>query len=98
MIAIILVFFFFMFSYRLCHGRPLVPHVWFFFSLLDVCTEVVPKVLMATGKVSNPYPNVDAHSGVVLRYFGIKEEDFFTVLFGLSRSVGIVAQLGKLFY
>lgn len=49
---------------------------------------------MATGKVSNPYPNVDAHSGVILSYFGLKEEDFYTVLFGLSRSIGVTSQLG----
>lgn len=64
-------------------------------SLLNLCVKVVPKLLLASGKVQNPYPNVDAHSGVILSSFGIKEEAFYTVLFGLSRSVGVVSQLGK---
>jgi citrate synthase len=27
---------------------------------------------------------VDAHSGVLLQYYGITEEDFYTVLFGVG--------------
>ena len=30
-------------------------------------TQVVPGILQETGKVSNPWPNVDAHSGVLLQ-------------------------------
>jgi len=55
--------------------------------------EVVPEILKATGKVKNPWPNVDAHSGVLLLKYGMKEYDFFTVLFGVSRSLGILSQL-----
>lgn len=54
--------------------------------------QVVPEVLMQTGKVKNPWPNVDAHSGVLLQYYGIREENFYTVLFGVSRSIGVLAQ------
>ncbi|CDJ66004.1 citrate synthase, putative [Eimeria necatrix] len=60
------------------------------FQLLEVVREVVPETL--SGKVSNPYPNVDCHSGVLLQAFGLKQENFYTVLFGVSRSLGIAAQ------
>ncbi|KAA0058668.1 citrate synthase [Cucumis melo var. makuwa] len=44
-------------------------------------------------QVKNPWPNVDAHSGVLLNYFGLTEARYFTVLFGVSRSLGICSQL-----
>jgi citrate synthase len=57
------------------------------------CTpQVVPAILTQTGKVKNPWPNVDAHSGVLLQYYGIKEENFYTVLFGVSRAIGVLSQ------
>ena len=43
---------------------------------------------METGKVKNPWPNVDAHSGVLLQYYGMKEMNYYTVLFGVSRALG----------
>lgn len=55
--------------------------------------EVVPDILKATGKVKNPWPNVDAHSGALLVHYGMDEYDFYTVLFGVSRSLGVLAQL-----
>jgi citrate synthase len=45
------------------------------------------------GKAKNPWPNVDAHSGVLLQYYGLKEEKFYTVLFGVSRALGVLASL-----
>ena len=63
------------------------------FLLVSRVFEVVPSILEATGKVKNPWPNVDAHSGVLLLKYGMKEYDFFTVLFGVSRSLGIMSQL-----
>ncbi len=63
------------------------------FDLVSKVYEVVPPILNATGKVKNPWPNVDAHSGVLLLKYGMKEYDFFTVLFGVSRSLGILSQL-----
>ena len=63
------------------------------FKLVGKLFEVVPDVLTATGKVKNPWPNVDAHSGVLLQYYGITEENFYTVLFGASRAIGVLSQL-----
>lgn len=62
------------------------------FKLVSDLYEVVPGVLAATGKVKNPWPNVDAHSGVLLTHFGITEATFYTVLFGVSRAMGVLAQ------
>ncbi len=49
---------------------------------------IVPPILAETGKVKNPWPNVDAHSGVLLQYYGMKEMNYYTVLFGISRALG----------
>lgn len=54
--------------------------------------QVVPEILLETGKVKNPWPNVDSHSGVLLQYYGIKEDTYYTVLFGVSRALGVLAQ------
>jgi citrate synthase len=63
------------------------------FKLISQIYEVVPKVLTEHGKTKNPWPNVDAHSGVLLRYYGMNEENYYTVLFGVSRALGVLAQL-----
>jgi citrate synthase len=63
------------------------------FKLVSKLYEVVPGVLTQTGKVRNPWPNVDAHSGVLLQYYGITEENFYTVMFGVSRTLGVLSQL-----
>ena len=55
--------------------------------------EVVPPILKSLGKVKNPWPNVDAHSGAILLHYGLKEYDFYTVLFGVSRSLGVMANM-----
>lgn len=55
--------------------------------------EVVPEVLKTYQKIKNPWPNVDAHSGALLLAYGIKEYDFYTVLFGVSRALGVLSQL-----
>ncbi len=44
-------------------------------------------------KVSNPYPNVDSVSGSLLTAMGFDDESYYTVLFGMSRCVGIAAQI-----
>jgi citrate synthase len=54
--------------------------------------EVVPGILESLGKVKNPWPNVDAHSGALLVHYGLKEYDFYTVMFGVSRALGVMAQ------
>lgn len=55
--------------------------------------DVVPPILTSLGKVKNPWPNVDAHSGAVLVHYGMKEFNFYTVLFGVSRALGVMAGL-----
>lgn len=63
------------------------------FKLVSLLFEVVPDILSQTGKVKNPWPNVDAHSGVLLQYYGITEQNYYTVLFGVSRAIGVLSQL-----
>ncbi|GFZ00639.1 citrate synthase family protein [Actinidia rufa] len=63
------------------------------FQLVSKLYEVVPPILTELGKVKNPWPNVDAHSGVLLNHYGLTEARYFTVLFGVSRSIGICSQL-----
>lgn len=62
-------------------------------SLVNAIHRVAPPILKATGKIKNPYPNVDAYSGALLHHYGITEYTFYTVLFGVSRSLGVMAQL-----
>lgn len=61
------------------------------FRLVNLIYEVVPDVLKNTGKVKNPWPNVDAITGVMQYHYGVKEYDFYTVLFGISRCMGLTA-------
>jgi citrate synthase len=63
------------------------------FKLVSRLYEVVPDVLREQGKAKNPWPNVDAHSGVLLQYFGLKEHEYYTVLFGVSRAIGVLSSL-----
>ena len=63
------------------------------FKTVDVAFEVVPRVLQEHGKAANPWPNVDAGSGALLYHFGITEMRYYTVLFSVSRAMGICAQL-----
>lgn len=70
-------------------GEKLIPNDPLF-KLVKKCFNVIPGVLKATGKVKNPWPNVDCSSGVLLHYYGIKEFDFYTVIFGVSRALGVL--------
>jgi citrate synthase len=63
------------------------------FKLVSDLFEVVPDILGSVGKIKNPWPNVDAHSGVLLQFYGMKEMSFYTVLFGVSRALGCLSQL-----
>ena len=63
------------------------------FKLVSDLYAVVPKVLTEHGKTANPWPNVDAHSGVLLTHYGLTESDYYTVLFGVSRGMGVLASL-----
>ena len=55
--------------------------------------EVVPPILQQLGKIKNPWPNVDAHSGALLVHYGMVEYEFYTVLFAVSRALGVLASL-----
>lgn len=63
------------------------------FQVVEKLFEIVPKVLMEGGKAKNPWPNVDASSGALLQHYGIVEFDYYTLLFGVSRALGLCAQL-----
>lgn len=65
---------------------PLVQTVWTIY-------EAVPPILQSIAKIKNPWPNVDAHSGALLVHYGMVEYEFYTVLFGVSRSLGVLASL-----
>ncbi|HYJ37433.1 MAG TPA: citrate (Si)-synthase, eukaryotic [Chitinophagaceae bacterium] len=65
---------------------PLVNTVWRIY-------ETVPPILQSMGKIKKPWPNVDAHSGALLVHFGMVEYEFYTVLFGVSRALGVLASL-----
>jgi citrate synthase len=55
--------------------------------------NVVPGVLQEHGKAKNPWPNVDAYSGSLLYAYGMTEFDFYTVMFGVSRAIGLCSQM-----
>ncbi len=61
--------------------------------LADLVYDVVPTVLKEQGKAKNPAPNVDAISGTLQYYYGVREFDFYTVLFGVGRALGVTANL-----
>jgi citrate synthase len=63
------------------------------FKLVSMVFKVAPDVLTEQGKVKNPWPNVDAHSGVLQWYYGLTEWDFYTVLFGVGRGIGVLANI-----
>eukprot|EP00418_Pyrodinium_bahamense_P093588 CAMPEP_0179038572 /NCGR_PEP_ID=MMETSP0796-20121207/14703_1 /TAXON_ID=73915 /ORGANISM="Pyrodinium bahamense, Strain pbaha01" /LENGTH=461 /DNA_ID=CAMNT_0020734895 /DNA_START=69 /DNA_END=1454 /DNA_ORIENTATION=- len=63
------------------------------FKLANVCYQAIPPVLEATGKVANPWPNVDALSGTCMQHYGLHQEDYYTVVFAVSRSLGCMANL-----
>ena len=51
------------------------------------------RVLKENAKISDPHPNVDAITGVMLTAAGFPYPEYYTVLFGLSRCVGIAIQI-----
>jgi citrate synthase len=63
------------------------------FKLVSMIYEVAPGVLTEHGKTKNPWPNVDAQSGVIQWYYGLREQDFYTALFGVGRSLGCMANI-----
>lgn len=73
------------FGNRVCPDDPV-------FQIVKKTYEIVPEVLKELGKVKDPWPNVDAVSGSLLHHFGIREFDYYTVLFAVSRALGVCAQ------
>jgi len=63
------------------------------FKVINMVFEVAPGVLTKHGKTKNPWPNVDAQSGVIQWYYGLTEWDFYTVLFGIGRAFGVLANI-----
>ena len=59
--------------------------------IAELVFDVVPQVLKEQGKAKNPAPNVDAISGTLQYYYGVREFDFYTVLFGIGRALGVTA-------
>ena len=63
------------------------------FRIVDRIFALVPGILREQGKAKDPWPNVDAASGCLLYHFGLTEFDYYTVLFGVSRALGMCSQL-----
>jgi citrate synthase len=63
------------------------------FQYTDILYKVVPPILKEQGKAKNPWPNVDAQSGVIQWHYGVTEYEFYTVLFGIGRAIGICANI-----
>ncbi len=63
------------------------------FKLVNTIYKVAPGVLTEQGKTKNPWPNVDAQSGVIQWHYGLTEYDFYTVLFGVGRAIGVLANI-----
>jgi citrate synthase len=79
------------FTAFLAFGKRACPHDEVF-RIVERLYEIVPKLLVEQGKAKDPWPNVDAGSGSLLYHFGLTEFDYYTVLFAVSRSLGISAQ------
>jgi len=63
------------------------------FGIVEKLFEVIPNLLIEQGKAKDPWPNVDAASGSLLYHYGLKEVEYYTVVFSVSRSLGICSQL-----
>ncbi|HBL17397.1 MAG TPA: citrate (Si)-synthase [Elusimicrobia bacterium] len=63
------------------------------YKMVDMLYKLVPPILREQGKAKDPWPNVDAQSGVIQWHYGVQEYDFYTVLFGIGRALGVGANL-----
>jgi citrate synthase len=63
------------------------------FKVINMIYQVAPGVLKEHGKAKNPWPNVDAQSGVIQWFYGVEEYPFYTVLFGIGRAIGTLANI-----
>ena len=62
------------------------------FQTVATVFDVVPDILKQSNKIKDPWPNVDAASGSLLYHYGLTEPVYYTVLFGVSRALGVCAQ------
>ena len=63
------------------------------FKVVSMIYELAPDILREQGKTKNPWPNVDAQSGVIQWHYGLKEYDFYTVMFGVGRALGVLTNI-----
>ncbi|HMQ99618.1 MAG TPA: citrate/2-methylcitrate synthase, partial [Ignavibacteria bacterium] len=63
------------------------------FVMVEKLFRIVPDLLIEQGKAKDPWPNVDAATGALLYHYGIKEFEYYTVIFSVSRALGICSQL-----
>ncbi len=62
------------------------------FSTVANVFDTVPDILKTIQKIKDPWPNVDAGSGALLYHYGMTEFAYYTVLFSVSRALGVCAQ------
>ncbi|MCX7877831.1 MAG: citrate (Si)-synthase [Ignavibacteria bacterium] len=63
------------------------------FIVVEKLFNIVPQLLIEQGKAKDPWPNVDAASGALLYHYGLTEVEYYTVVFSVSRALGICSQL-----
>ncbi|MBU2552875.1 MAG: citrate (Si)-synthase [Bacteroidetes bacterium] len=63
------------------------------FRYTDLLYQVVPDILLEQGKAKNPWPNVDAQSGVIQWHYGVTQYDYYTVLFSIGRALGVLSNI-----
>ncbi len=80
------------FTAMLDFGKKYIPNDERFIAV-EKLFNIVPQILIEQGKAKDPWPNVDAATGSLVYHYGIKEVDYYTVLFSVSRSLGICSQL-----
>lgn len=74
------------------YGKKLIPNDDRFV-MVEKLFKIVPQLLIDQGKAKDPWPNVDAATGALLYHYGIKEFEYYTVIFSVSRALGICSQL-----
>jgi citrate synthase len=73
------------FGKKYCAGDPV-------FDTVARVFDTVPDVLKQVQKIKDPWPNVDAGSGGLLYHYGMTEFPYYTVLFSVSRALGVCSQ------
>ncbi len=63
------------------------------FQYVNMLYDVVPPILKKHGHAKNPWPNLDAQSGVIQWHYGVTQYDFYTVLFSIGRAIGVLSNI-----